>query len=368
MKQGLVLFFMVLSFAVRAQTISAEQYFQQAVFLFHQGDHRSSLKFFNKSLETKPANASAYYYMGYIYLYARKHSEAQKSFEAGLKYDPYSPQLLTGLAVIYNETGQHEKALKLMNKVTTKNPFFPEGFNQLGVTLHRMGNYDSAVVQFDKAIALDTAYSIAYNNRGSARFKKQLPPGIDTTRMQLAVSDFSKALQIDSNMLSALRNRAMAYAMLNETDAAFADFNKLLDKNPNDAEALFQRARLKYEQKDYKGAISDLINVKLIRPEFADTYTEMGKAKTRLGYYYESIEDHLSAIVYNGSRKGISFYYIAANCALLEDKRKMLHFLKLSEKEKFFSVSAHLEQFLSNPDFDNFKTDADFIAFKQKLK
>ncbi|MBL0031128.1 MAG: tetratricopeptide repeat protein [Bacteroidetes bacterium] len=60
---------------------------------------------------------------------------------------------------------------------------------------------------------------------------------------------------------------------------AIEDFNKVLQINPNNIQALFNRAKLKQNAKDLKGAIQDYDKIIELYPYFMEAYFNRAQIK-----------------------------------------------------------------------------------------
>ncbi len=58
-----------------------------------------------------------------------------------------------------------------------------------GVALSNKGKVDEAIAQYDKAIEIDQNYTKAYNNRGNAY--------LDKKQYDMAIADYNKAIALD---------------------------------------------------------------------------------------------------------------------------------------------------------------------------
>ena len=72
-----------------------------------------------------------------------------------------------------------------------------------------------------------------------------------------ALKNLNKVLQLRPGYHRAYYYRAMVKEQINEPQSALTDYNIYLEHFPNDFEALFGRAVLRYEQKKYKQALED---------------------------------------------------------------------------------------------------------------
>jgi tetratricopeptide (TPR) repeat protein len=78
--------------------------------------------------------------------------------------------------------------------------------------------YDLALSDYSKAIELNRSYAIAYYNRGLLYFNQQ--------KYELALADWNKAIRINPNYANAYNNRGVLYALTREFPKALADAEK----------------------------------------------------------------------------------------------------------------------------------------------
>ena len=86
-----------------------------------------------------------------------------------------------------------------------------------GVSYFGVNRIDDAIEDFTKAIQLDPELGAAYHNRGLAYCKKILP--------DQAIEDFTKAIQLDTRLVSAYNNRGIVWLFLKNWDNAKADLS-----------------------------------------------------------------------------------------------------------------------------------------------
>jgi tetratricopeptide (TPR) repeat protein len=118
-----------------------------------------------------------------------------------------------------------------------------------GNKLVNQGHYDEAIDEYTKAIELNPNLIKAYNNRATVYYYKE--------QYDLAIADCSKAIQLDSNYATAYNNRAWAYGGKGQWDLAIADCSRAIDINRDYAEAYYNRGFAHMQQGKKAEAIAD---------------------------------------------------------------------------------------------------------------
>ena len=104
----------------------------------------------------------------------------------------------------------------------TSSEYFDSGYDKA-----ENGDYYGAISDFTKAIELDPNYAIAYHNRGWSKNKLKDYNG--------AIADYNKSIELDPNYTNAYVNRGLAKRKLEDNYGAIADYNKAIELDPNDA-------------------------------------------------------------------------------------------------------------------------------------
>lgn len=129
-----------------------------------------------------------------------------------------------------------------------------------------LGKYEKAIDDFSKALEIDANLLSGYINRAQAFIEKK--------NFMSAISDLTKALQLtNETSIPLLSLRAFAYTNLNHFSEAIADVNKIIkNKDENKlSERLHQRALLWFKLGKIKESIADLdIVIFEIANEFAN--------------------------------------------------------------------------------------------------
>jgi type IV pilus assembly protein PilF len=141
----------------------------------------------------------------------------------------------------------------------------------------RLGRPKLAEKHFRAAIALNPADSRAHNNYGTFL--------CDASRLAEAQAQFTRALKNPhfDQPETALTNAGICALRAPDNNKAEAYFHKSLDKNPEFAPAVYEMARLSYEQKRYTQTQAYLNRYKRIGGDTAGTLWLAWQIETQLG-------------------------------------------------------------------------------------
>ena len=126
-----------------------------------------------------------------------------------------------------------------------------EVHNNRGFDYCQIGQYDQAISDFSKAIEINPRLAHAYNNRGATYLYKG--------QYDQAILDLSKAIEINPGLAHAYNNRGWAYIKKWQYDQAISDFNKTIEIDPRFVEAYFNRAIVYFLVEEYDKSLLDVI-------------------------------------------------------------------------------------------------------------
>jgi tetratricopeptide (TPR) repeat protein len=123
-------------------------------------------------------------------------------------------------------------------------------------------------------------------NRATLTFDELIEAGIenqDSGRLQEALVDFDKAIQINPQVALAYVFRGSVYGLLSEFTNAFADFNKAIQLDPNLAIAYFQRGAMYGARGETDNVITDFDKAIELDPSLFLAYYYRGLIYDKLG-------------------------------------------------------------------------------------
>ena len=171
--------------------------------------------------------------------------------------------------------------------------------------------WEKAISDFTKAIELDSEFSIAYSNRGAAYYNKG--------KLYCAIGDFGEVINLTPEDALAYYNRGVVYQDKGELDKAISDFTKAIELNPEYAEGYSNRGNAYCEKGEMDKAIADYSEAIVLKPKVAESYYTRGEAWLRIGKWEEAQRD-LTAAILQGVDVVDVFHSIHSGIAAFEEK------------------------------------------------
>ncbi len=208
-----------------------------------------------------------------------------------------------------------QKMTYLMLNFITKHHYFPkEIWELLDLNLNIRQNIENIKNTFPNKFVrymlrrinepkgLEYKHLINLNLKDVEDFIKYREKAFDEIRdrnFEDAYKSFTKALEIYAFDPDLIRLQSQYYTFNDNTDLALIYLNKLLEKDPTDIVSLLSRAKIFYENKEYKNAIEDLKSTLKIRPDDIENLTFLSQCYISMENYFEAKIIILKAIDIN---------------------------------------------------------------------
>jgi tetratricopeptide (TPR) repeat protein len=167
----------------------------------------------------------------------------------------------------------------------------PQDSLSVGQRKLKAGDYRVAIAEYSKALDSDSNNLEAYSERGLAY--------LNLEEYQKAIADYNKAIQLNLNYADAYVARGFAYGQQEEYEKAIADHNKAIQLNPQLAIAYVTRGVVYGELKEYQKAIVDFNKAIGLNSQYAEAYYSRGNIYLSLKEYQKAIADYNEAIRLN---------------------------------------------------------------------
>ena len=148
----------------------------------------------------------------------RNYDDAVIEYDRLLQKDPDNVTYLRDRAATQLLRGGYDNAIRDYDHLlTVKQEPDADLYYNRGCALLAASRLEEALSDFTKSISLNETWSLAYNNRGVTYAK--------LGKYDLAIADFSEGIKLEPNNKLAYRNRAMAYKKLGELRKAQEDYD-----------------------------------------------------------------------------------------------------------------------------------------------
>ena len=203
------------SFEFKGPSISFSQnYIDEGIQKFNAGDYEGALLVFNEMIEKFPEDPEGYTGKGGALINLNRLPEAleatNKAIEITKDPNPIAYKNHATILFTLNESPKSLKeALKSINRSIELNPN-ADTYNLRGAIKQNIGDSAGALTDFSKAIELNKDYANAWSNRGAAKMVLGNYSG--------AFTDANKAIELEPDNAASYRVRALANSYQDNMD------------------------------------------------------------------------------------------------------------------------------------------------------
>ena len=203
-----------------------------------------------RAVEIEPEEVSPLVELSELYIAQQRYEEADEHLRRARRLAPRNAAVLQNVAEMRRKQGRHEKALQSYRAVLAVDPEFAMAHAGMGDALFRLERYEEAIDALDRSVTL------------------QPHPPTATARLVLMGS---------------------ASRAVDRRDAAVGYFERAVEIDPRNAEALDHLAMTRFEEKRYAEALELYRTLLEVQPESAQTLSNLGSTL----YYLNRPEDSL---------------------------------------------------------------------------
>ena len=189
-------------------------------------------------------------------------------------------------------------------------PRFARAHYNRGLGYRARGHFDQAIADFTRAVEFDPELTLAYYNRGEAhessvrvrcaigtrRVGENPPPCVLTGAFDRALSDYSKAIELDPRNAAAYFLRSGAYWAKGDYDQSIADVTRAIELHPKSALSYNGRGSAYHMKGLYDLAIADYSKAIEVDPKSALSYANRGEAYEDWGRVEQAAVDYRTAL------------------------------------------------------------------------
>ena len=208
---------------IQIEPNSAEAYCLRGFAYGAKGNAGQAILDQTKSLELKPGNAVALERRAAASMVNKDYVAATRDLEQALQINPALPEALCDRALLFAMNGNMARAIADVDAAIIANPSFAQAHILRGQAMKSQKNVAEAINSFDQAI-LTTESALAYCERAYLYLEKK--------DFEKSSQDFTRAIELDSQMLNAYKGRILAYVKLGMAEDAKADRVRVKELTP----------------------------------------------------------------------------------------------------------------------------------------
>ncbi|MFN5857601.1 MAG: CHAT domain-containing tetratricopeptide repeat protein [Pseudanabaenaceae cyanobacterium] len=170
-------------------SLSANDYFNQALKKRHQGDNQGAIADYNEAIRLKPDFAEAYNNRANAKSDIGDNQGAIADYNEAIRLKPDFAEAYMGRGIAKYYLRDNQGAIADYNEsIRLKNPELHLPYNNRGTAKEALGDKQGAIADYNEAIRLKPDYASAYYNRGLIKKERG--------EKQNALADFQKAAEL----------------------------------------------------------------------------------------------------------------------------------------------------------------------------
>lgn len=262
--------------------------FEKGNLLVQLEKYKSAIPLFDQILKRSPSNIDALLSRTRCLIEIEAFQKAKQDLTKINELDEANNELTALIGFFDLQTDRPAIAVDKLEQATSNDLSNPVYFYWLSKGYYQSGNIDDAINTLGKVIALDSAAKY-YNERGSLKVEKEDIEG--------ALTDFTKAIEIDPNDKSALSNRTFfVWFAQDKYQNAVEDLTRVIELDSSNAYAYSNRsyAHLKLGNIEH-GFIDAFHSIELERRN-PYVYKNLALLYDAIGEPHEAVESAKGAI------------------------------------------------------------------------
>jgi len=241
----------------------------------------SHLEELEARLKQVPPDRTAYLERADLYYDMERLQDAVDDYTIYMNAFPRDPKGWYGRGYAYEDLREHRLAVTDFSQVIRLEPDNADAFFSRGYNYDKLGMRALADADYTHSIALEPD-STAYYDRGLLR---------ESRNIDLALADYSKAIELDPTDADPLIRRASLYCDQGKYEAAHDDIYLAFELRPDYDEVFAAFGKYSESIGELDTALNYLEKAISLNAENADTYKLRGQIELRLGYLDEGIAD-----------------------------------------------------------------------------
>ena len=265
-------------------------------------DFETARKYIENDLKRLGINEEYYFYLALI---TKDLKEKQDLYTKALSLNPNFLDAYINRGLVKNELGDFEGSIQDYDKAIQLDSKCALAYNNRGYTKYKQKNYNGALEDYNKAILLNPKFQMALDNKAQLftevcleddkdfSEKYYLSLGIAELRegnIADAIKSFDESIALNKKNELPYFYKGIAFQSLGKNDEAFENYSKAIEINKNMIDAYYNRGQLIYKTNP-KQAIDDFVAAIALDSKFIEAYYSLAAVQKNLGQYEDAIKN-----------------------------------------------------------------------------
>ncbi len=200
-----------------------------------------ALELYKQASAQNPAVWEVQYYLGRIHLENGRYTQAVEPLETALKLKPDDPETISAFGVALSKSGRSRDAISYLTRIIALKRYSKEDFYYLGEAYANDQQWMQAAQAFKEGADLRGIDVNGYYYWATMLF--------NADKLDEALDAYGKARSVDYSVSQSgtFRYLAEIYRLRGMSDKALGHYQTLLQREPNDVEALFQAGYISFK-------------------------------------------------------------------------------------------------------------------------
>ncbi|WP_153136422.1 tetratricopeptide repeat protein [Paraburkholderia agricolaris] len=220
-------------------------------------------------------------------------TEAEELYREILELRPRHFDALQLLGSLALQAGRVQEGIEFLKKALAVNAKQAPLHSNLAYALNVLQRFDEALASADRALALQSGFPDALNNRGNAQAGLNLPLE--------ALNSFDRALALAPDFAPAWNNRACVLRDLGRAADALASCDHALALQPGYPDAWSNRGNALSDLNQPHEARASYQRALELAPTFADAWNNLGLTQVDLNEHAQALQSYERALAVNSA-------------------------------------------------------------------
>ena len=227
-----VIFGILIGLVICNANLGAQERYKKAYNEYMEGDLKNSVELFKECIRYGEDTLHAYLYQAAANIFLGNYEEAMTGLDKVNQINDTLFKLQFYYGKLYADMGKLDKSIESYTAELIRHPDHAASYGERGAIKGLTGDMDGALTDLSKAIEIDPSDPEAYSNRGYTFLKAR--------RYDEAMKDLNASLKIDPTQ-KAYTNRGMVYFLIDSNMQAISDYTNALKLVPDDGETMYLR-------------------------------------------------------------------------------------------------------------------------------